>query len=222
MSQSKTDVENHEENADLSFVSRWSRRKHEASSDIDKSGNDKPVATDISDGVQEPAGKILTDADMPDIDSLTPASDYTDFLSPGVSEALRKLALRKLFSSEVFNIRDGLDEYDDDFTQFEALGDLVTSDMKHQLELEAKRKAEQMLEQEQLLPGNTSVELEADDNDNVQDDNKVTEQQQITTEPNFNLDLKQNLVASDDATDAGDGQENILLDNDLQNELKND
>ncbi len=89
--------------------------------------------------------RILTDEDMPAVDDLTEDSDYAGFLSPGVSEKLRKVALRKLFAGAGFNIRDGLDDYDDDFTNFPALGDIVTCDMKHQMELaeERKRKAEQ-------------------------------------------------------------------------------
>ena len=83
--------------------------------------------------------KILTDADMPPIESLDEDSDYSGFLSPGVSEELRRRALRKLFFSAAFNVRDGLDDYDDDFTSFEALGDMVTADMKHQKEVEAER-----------------------------------------------------------------------------------
>ena len=93
-----------------------------------------------------PTAKMLTDADMPDIDTLTADSEFSDFFSPGVSEALRKTALRKLFLSEVFNVRDGLDEYDGDYTQFEKLGEIVTSDMQHQLEMEARRKARQLLQ----------------------------------------------------------------------------
>ena len=63
----------------------------------------------------------LTDADMPPIETLTENSDYTGFMSPEVSEQLRKLALRKLFQGTVFKQRDGLDDYDDDFTKFEKL-----------------------------------------------------------------------------------------------------
>lgn len=83
--------------------------------------------------------KVLADADMPPLESLHEDSDYSGFLSPGVSEGLRRRALRKLFMSAVFNVRDGLDDYDDDFTSFEPLGDVVTSDMKHQVEMEAER-----------------------------------------------------------------------------------
>ena len=76
---------------------------------------------------------------MPPLDSLHEGSDYSGFLSPGVSEGLRRRALRKLFTSAVFNVPDGLDDYDEDFTSFPALGDIVTSDMKHQAEMEAER-----------------------------------------------------------------------------------
>ena len=39
-----------------------------------------------------------------------------------VSESLRRLALRKLFHGADFNIRDGLDDYDGDYTSFVKLG----------------------------------------------------------------------------------------------------
>jgi hypothetical protein len=83
-----------------------------------------------------------SDADMPPLEALTPASDYSGFLSPRVSEALRRAALRKLFHSAEFNVVDGLDEYADDFTRFEALGDLLTADMRHLLEVQARKQAE--------------------------------------------------------------------------------
>ncbi len=70
--------------------------------------------------------------ELPSLDSLDENSDYSAFMAEGVDEKIKKLALRKLFKSAVFNIRDGLDDYDDDFTAFEELGDIVTSDMKFQ------------------------------------------------------------------------------------------
>jgi len=85
------------------------------------------------------AKPVLTDADMPDIESLDENSDFSGFMSTGVSDELRNLALRKLFKAPVFNIRDGLDEYDEDYTYFEKLGDIVTCDMKHQIEMQEKR-----------------------------------------------------------------------------------
>lgn len=135
------------------FIARWSRLKHQAqdpeqTADVDVKAVDAGDSSAQSDDRQAPAARRPTDADMPDIDSLTPESSYADFMSPGVSEGLRKLALRKLFGNEVFNIRDGLDEYDDDFTQFEKLGDIVTADMRHQVEMEARRTARELLDNE--------------------------------------------------------------------------
>ena len=114
------------------------RRRDERREPPDAAGNACESADDASEAVviEEEA---LTDEDMPPLDTLGEDSDYSGFLSPGVSEALRRRALRKLFSSAVFNIPDGLDDYDDDFTSFAALGDIVTSDMKHQAEVEAER-----------------------------------------------------------------------------------
>ncbi|MFV2005251.1 MAG: DUF3306 domain-containing protein, partial [Gammaproteobacteria bacterium] len=79
---------------------------------------------------------LLTDEDMPPIESLTADSDYTGFMSPEVSDDLRRLALRKLFHGAEFNICDGLDDYDGDYSSFAKLGSIVTSDMKHQIEME--------------------------------------------------------------------------------------
>jgi len=125
-----------------SFIGRWSRRKHAAQEDqTELQQNDMPTA-DVKNTV------LLTDADMPPLETLNEDSDYTGFLSPKVTEALRKQALRKLFGSPAFNIRDGLNEYDDDYTQFEKLGDIITVDMRHQMEMESRRRLEQLTEQD--------------------------------------------------------------------------
>ena len=149
----KTDTKN-----DDSFLSRWSDEKsrkqnplvevpaiddtHLSDTDESQSG----LETDDQHSKQSPDEiPELTDEDMPDIETLDEKSDFSGFLSPGVSDELQKLALRKLFRSKVFNVRDGLDDYDDDFRSFAALGDIITSDMKHQMELaeERKRQAEE-------------------------------------------------------------------------------
>ncbi len=95
---------------------------------------------------------VLTDADMPPLETLDEKSDYSGFFSAGVSEELRKLALRKLFHTPTFNIRDGLDDYDDDYTQFAALGDIITSDMKHQMKVEARRMLEKLEKETRAQP----------------------------------------------------------------------
>ena len=140
-----------------SALSRWSRRKLEAKRQTDEAATEPvteareepmAVAEIAPDPVAEDEKPILTDADMPDIDSLDENSDFSPFMSSGVSDELRNLALRKLFHAKVFNIRDGLDEYDDDFTSFEKLGDVVTCDMKHRIEMEQQKLREALAEQE--------------------------------------------------------------------------
>lgn len=133
---------------------RWARRKREVAreketADEARRRGESPDPSEAPPGAGEPADdaaepnavetEVLTDEDMPSLESLDENSDYSGFLSSGVSEELRRRALRKLFSSAVFNIPDGLDDYDDDFTSFAALGDIVTADMRHQAEMEAER-----------------------------------------------------------------------------------
>ncbi len=106
-----------------------------------------PPEEPVGDPGEAAPERPLTDEDMPPLESLGEDSDYSGFLSPGVSDKLRRVALKKLFSSAYFNVLDGLDDYDDDFRTFEALGDIITSDMRHQLELEAER-AKQAIKEE--------------------------------------------------------------------------
>jgi hypothetical protein len=139
-----------------SFLRRFHRLKTEArqpSPETEPSVAQVPVeATAQTDDSPPPPG----DDDMPPVETLGFDSDFTGFLSPRVSEGLRKVALRKLFHAAELNVVDGLDEYAEDFTRFEALGDIVTSDMRHQIELAAKREAEQL--KQRLLDGDGATE----------------------------------------------------------------
>ena len=120
-----------------SFLARFHRRKLEARQE-NAAAPIEEAPTPEPDAIEEPP----TDADMPSLDTLDAESDYTGFLSPKVSETLRRAALRKLFHSARFNIVDGLDEYAEDFTSFESLGDIVTADMRHLIDVEARKKVE--------------------------------------------------------------------------------
>jgi len=124
---------------------------------------------------------LLTDEDMPPIESLTADSDYTGFMSPEVSDALRRLALRKLFHGAEFNICDGLDDYDGDYASFTKLGSIVTSDMKHQIEMEARKKARLLEEQktdERLASEKIVLEGKAND------DARLEFESELELEPN--------------------------------------
>jgi hypothetical protein len=133
-----------------SFFSRFHRRKTEArlaerapTEAVPEAVPDEAALPAFAPGTAEAATiDERTDADMPPLESLSADSDFTGFLSPKVSESLRRAALRKLFHGSTFNVIDELDDYAEDFTTFEALGDIITADMRHQIELEAKKKAE--------------------------------------------------------------------------------
>lgn len=133
------------------FLKRWSRRKAgDDAPDDDAAPGGQPggAAADADERAPSTAGeaggeqaeRVKTDADMPDLDSIDDSSDMSDFLSPGVSEGLRNQALRRLFRSTKFNVIDPLDDYNEDFRSFAALGDIVTSDMRHRTEAEAERR----------------------------------------------------------------------------------
>ena len=135
------------------LLSRWSRRKLETSEQTQSDNSlleiekpeQLPVAAEAIKATEPDVNEepVLTDEDMPPIETLGEDSDFSMFMSSGVSDKLRNLALRKMFHVPAFNIRDGLDEYDEDYTFFEPLGDILTCDMKHQIEMREKKKQEE-------------------------------------------------------------------------------
>ncbi len=156
-----------------SVLSRWSRRKHEAeqvepiTESLPSVENETEQSALAAEAESQPA---LTDADMPPIESLTEDSDFSGFMSAGVSDELRNLALRKLFKAPVFNIRDGLDEYDEDYTSFEKLGDIVTADMKHRIEMEEQKLREKLAAEGEIEAEQDELDaVEAFDDEDVDD-----------------------------------------------------
>jgi len=88
------------------------------------------------------AQKALTDQDMPSLESLNEESDYSGFLSPGVSDGLHRLALRKLFSATKFQVRDGLDDYDTDYNLLQPLHRVLAGVTQDELTQQLKRASE--------------------------------------------------------------------------------
>jgi hypothetical protein len=123
------------------FLHRWSQRKlalqqgGETVEDTPAAAEAAPPAgmlaneTVPAESPDAAAAKELTDADMPALDSLDEHSDYSGFLSPRVSEVLRRQALRKLFHLPAFNVTDGLNDYDEDYTRGNVLSKMVADRM---------------------------------------------------------------------------------------------
>ena len=191
-----------------SGLRRWSRRKQESAQEAPAAEQAVPIDTEPSLGTTAPieteteSRPALTDADMPPIESLDEDSDYSAFMSEGVSDELRNLALRKLFKAPVFNIRDGLDEYDEDYTYFEKLGDIVTCDMKHHIEMKEQREREALaLEAEQEIEDEIEVveaiDEETDDElEEIEDsegEETLEDQPEIMADTDLNPAIKQEL-----------------------------
>ncbi|MAC45273.1 MAG: hypothetical protein CMI12_00260 [Oceanospirillum sp.] len=75
--------------------------------------------------------KPLSDEDMPDVATLDGNSDVSGFFSEDVSEKLRKKALKAMFLSPEFNLRDGLEDYDDDFSIMPSLSEKVAASLRN-------------------------------------------------------------------------------------------
>lgn len=98
---------------DEAFLSRWSRRKHEARREPDPS----PAATPPAPAEAAPVAPPVAEAPLPPVESLTPDSDFTGFMKPEVDEGLKRRALKTLFQDPHFNVMDGLDTYIDDYSK---------------------------------------------------------------------------------------------------------
>ncbi|MBT7487815.1 MAG: DUF3306 domain-containing protein [Rhodospirillales bacterium] len=122
--------------------SRWSRLKTETQENVQPELEEPVQAVNLPQGQPDelvPEEVVAPEApeseeqaavlpeDLPDIETLEKDSDYTPFLAEGVPEALKKLALRKLWASDpVLANLDGLNDYDEDFTIIEAMKTFVS------------------------------------------------------------------------------------------------
>ncbi|WP_297807975.1 DUF3306 domain-containing protein [uncultured Methylophaga sp.] len=136
------------------FLSRWSRRKldaDEAEQQAEETRPEQDAAPDIS----EP-------------EAASQAEEKPIWQRDDVDADTKKAALRKLFHKPEFNLRDGLNEYDDDFTQFAGLGSVVTHEMKRMLKLaeENTRPSEQTPAKEaKTEQDNSQSNRDKEDND---------------------------------------------------------
>ena len=173
---------------DEPFLNRWARRKRvaRAGGDVDTTVGESSVeeppkgeAAEARAGEDSQAPE-LTDEDMPCVDGIDKDTDMSGFFSPKVSQAVKKAALRKFFHSPIFNIVDGLDDYDEDFRNFAALGDIVTSDMRGIMEREAERAREAVAGdgQEGATTSSSDARSEQDDDSEKEDGEQKDRQDQ--------------------------------------------
>jgi len=94
------------------FLSRWSRRKLETKAD-QRAGAAK--AAELNPAPMAPAAAAAAQPAAELQEHGTP--EFREFFDPRVDEALRRVALKKLFGDPHFNVMDGLDTYIDDYSK---------------------------------------------------------------------------------------------------------
>ena len=110
------------------FLSRWSRRKLDSAKEP---AAPQPVAPAAPPAVGSGLAQSTAKTELPPVDTLKGlASEYKDFLRPGVDETLRQSALKKLFHDPHFNVMDGLDTYIDDYSKPDPIPEEMLKSLK--------------------------------------------------------------------------------------------
>ena len=94
------------------FLGRWSRVKREQ----EQRAQEAAAVPQRNEAEQKPP-------ELTPIDKLTAESEFSGFMHPKVADALRRQALKKLFSDPHFNIPDPYEPYSIDFTVGEPISD---------------------------------------------------------------------------------------------------
>ncbi|MEZ8366598.1 DUF3306 domain-containing protein [Vibrio cyclitrophicus] len=174
------------------FFSRWSQRKLDESTDESQETEQTleitEFSSEISSGQSNASSEIeqvdteastettLSSAgaeEATDVQGLAPEEDVSvaQLLVSEASESVKKAALRKLFLSEEFNVRDGLDDYDDDYSNLKSLSEGVAETLRDWVK--DKTEEETTLEEEQVIDNKdegdvlegTESDLEVSDNE---------------------------------------------------------
>lgn len=132
--------------ARTAFLHRWSQRKLQTRQHADRSRaapTDNTVTSQVGHVTDSPE-----QPELPPLESLHEDSEISMFLHEGVSEQVKRQVLRKLFHMDKFNICDGLDDYAEDYTAFQPLGEIITA---------YQRLREEQHRLEQALADNTAA-----------------------------------------------------------------
>lgn len=152
----------------------WSRRKARVAQEAEEV--EAPVVEETPDEELSDE-EVLAKFDLPDPDTLKLGDDVKGFMSKAVPEHLRRRALRKLWrTNPVLACLDGLNDYDDDFTDLA----MVKPDMKTAYQVGKGMLAhlqEVARQADVLLAKNDQIDIvseEGEDSDDVQEVESVT------------------------------------------------
>ena len=117
------------------FLSRWSRLKKGARGEEKLAELDPPAAPPPPVAPNPPGAAVSSpqaQTPLPSIDSLKGlASEYAGFLKPGVSEDLKRAALKKLFSDPHFEAFERFEAYCEDYTIGEPIPAAMLKTLEH-------------------------------------------------------------------------------------------
>ncbi|MHA7229151.1 DUF3306 domain-containing protein [Vibrio campbellii] len=128
-----------------SFFSRWSKRKLEETTTeptdakvVESVESTEPETAQAHEELSTEAQALATEASATETESQQASNETTDpeemsvaqLLVSEASESVKKAALRKMFLSEEFNVRDGLDDYDDDYSNLKSLSEGVAETLR--------------------------------------------------------------------------------------------
>jgi len=126
-----------------SFLGRWSRLKKQTRTDA-TAAEPKPstpqtgapaAATGSADAQGQAPAAAAQSAPAPQLPPLESlkglASDYTEFLKPGVDENLKRAALKELFKDPYFENFERFEAYCEDYTQGEPIPAAMLKTLRH-------------------------------------------------------------------------------------------
>lgn len=193
------------------FLGRWARRKEavrkgeEVPAEPQRPAEPPVVAAAPAAAAQaapavEPPPQAPPLPTLEDTFDLTPESDFSRFVQPGVTPEVRNAAVKKLFADPHFNVMDRLDTYIDDYSQPdpippEMLRKLASAKFLNLFREEEEQEERERLEREGKAPTGREV---ADDRapESVAQSSNRTEQASPPAQDHANPDLR---LQQDDA-----------------------
>ncbi|MDV6319214.1 DUF3306 domain-containing protein [Chromohalobacter sp. HP20-39] len=157
----------------MSFMQRWSQRKRDhGDEETPSTAPEQAQAPPWSEGDEAPsrAAALIPgydpqrplDEQLPEPEKLGAEDDFRAFMLPGVGELLKRRALRRMFKVGNYNVRDGLDDYDEDYSQLMRMMPEVSARMRQWLREEQEPQDSEQHDDTQTLQPDMVAEEDKD------------------------------------------------------------
>ncbi|MCK0753445.1 DUF3306 domain-containing protein [Chromohalobacter japonicus] len=168
----------------MSFMQRWSQRKrdHGDASPFDKASEETTAPLSERAHASAPseeheassrAAALIPgydpqrplDEQLPEPEQLGAGDDFRAFMLPGVGELLKRRALRRMFKVGNYNVRDGLDDYDEDYSQLMRMMPEVSARMRQWLHKDQETESQDSEQHDDAVALQSEMPLEEDKDD---------------------------------------------------------